>query len=133
MPASPAHHPNTSPKKESGPSSAPGPDGSAVETGAFGSILYDSQEADGGVEGHEPPDFFPDLNLDQIVDTITAGREEYHLKPFFYCPLDRVEAVCYRQAVFQDLEDPNLLQIVLSFAEEMRNMRVHLARSEKHY
>ena len=133
MPANPAHPPNSTPTKKSGPSSATGPDGAAMETGAFRSILYDSPGADGGFGRQESPVFFPDLNLDQIVDTITAGREEYHLQPFFYCPLDRAEAVRYRQAVFQDFENSELLQNVRSFAEEMRNMRAHLARSEKHY
>ena len=133
MPTNPANHPNSPPAKVSGLSSTTRPDGAILETAPFRSILFSSLDDEGQLEEQEAPDFFPDLNLDQIVDTVTAGREEYHLKPFFYRPLERVEAVRYRQAVFQDFEDPKLLRIVRSFAEEMRNMRAHLARSEKHY
>jgi DNA mismatch repair protein MutS len=100
----------------------------------FRSILFDEYEA--WTEGDEAraPEFFPDLNLDQVVDSITAGRDEYNLKPFYYVPLRRSETVRYRQAVFRDLEITELLQLVRSFAESMRLMRAHLALSEKrHY
>jgi DNA mismatch repair protein MutS len=133
VPTNPAHHPNSPPDNGSRPSTTTGVDRTILETASFRSILFHSLDGEGQVEEQGVPDFFPDLNLDQIVDTITTGRDEYDLKPFFYRPLGRVEAVHYRQAVFQDLEDRKLLQIVRSFAEGMRSMRVHLARSEKHY
>lgn len=133
MPTQPANHPthrseacsqnqsglNLAPKQEPGES--------------FHSILFDECEA--WTEGDEEnvPEFFDDLNLDQIVNSITTGREEYRLRRFFYLPLKRSEAVRYRQDVFRDLEDPNLLQLVRSFAEDMQIMRAHLALSEKRY
>ena len=87
--------------------------------------------ADRPIEVQEAPGFFPDLNLDQIVDTITAGREQYDLKSFFYAPLASVETVDYRQDVFRDLlENPRLLELVCSFAESLRSMRAQLAISE---
>lgn len=100
---------------------------------SFHSILFDECEA--WTEGDEEnvPEFFDDLNLDQIVNSITTGREEYRLNRFFHLPLKRAEAVRYRQDVFRDLEDPNLLQLVRLFAEDMRIMRAHLALSEKRY
>jgi DNA mismatch repair protein MutS len=98
----------------------------------FHSILFDPL-AVGGEIRDEPPEFFTDLNLDQIVEAIVAGRAEYNLKPFFYTPLNCVEAIEYRQAIFKDLEDPAIAGLVRSFAHEMREMRSYLAQAEKIY
>ena len=76
---------------------------------------------------------FADLNLDQIIDTITADRDEYNLKPFFNTPLRDVEIVNYRHDVLRDLEDQALAGYVRSFAEAMRKMRHHLAQADKLY
>jgi DNA mismatch repair protein MutS len=96
------------------------------------SILFD-QSAAGGEVREEPPEFFTDLNLDQIVEAIVAGRTEYNLKPFFYTPLNCVETIEYRQEIFKDLENPALAGFIRAFAREMRGMRSHLAQAEKSY
>jgi DNA mismatch repair protein MutS len=77
------------------------------------------------------PRFFADSNCDQIVDAITANKEEYNLKPFFYAPLRRVAAIRYRHEVMQDLEDKSLLDLVKSFAQSMHDVREHLAQVHK--
>jgi DNA mismatch repair protein MutS len=79
------------------------------------------------------PRFFADLNCDQIVDAITADKEEYNLKPFFYAPLRRVDAIRYRHEVMQDLEDTSVLELLKSFARSMHDVREHLARARKMY
>jgi DNA mismatch repair protein MutS len=80
------------------------------------------------------PDFFADLNLDQIVAAITAGKEEYNLTPFFQAPLTNVDAITFRHEVMQDLEDPRRLDCIKGFALDMRAVRHHLAQLEKrHY
>ena len=48
----------------------------------FGSILFPDRIVD--VSAFAEPAFFSDLNLDQAVDAITAGAQEYELKPFFH-------------------------------------------------
>jgi DNA mismatch repair protein MutS len=100
---------------------------------AFRSILYIEAEAQAAPDA-EAPEPLRDLNLDQVVAAVTAGRDEYRLSPFFYAPLRSVAAVKYRQDVFRDLEDRAALEPVRSFAHEMQVMREHLAQAAKlHY
>lgn len=100
----------------------------------FRSILFDDESGIASDLGAaDPPEFFTDLNLDQIVDSITAGRDEYNLKPFFYTPLPRLESVNYRYEVLLDLENQAVFGAFQSFAQEMRSMRGHLAQAEKLY
>jgi DNA mismatch repair protein MutS len=99
----------------------------------FNSILF--ERAEDGVKDDvlEVPAFFVDLNLDQIVDAVTAGREDYNLKPFFYTPLKDVAAINYRHEIMQTLETPAVSEPVKSFAQKMRTMRGHVAQGEKLY
>ncbi len=80
----------------------------------------------------EPP-FFGDLNLDQVVDSITAGKEDYNLKPFFYYSLTNLDSILFRQAVFKDLQNEVLLGSIKIFSERMRVMRRYLALVDKLY
>lgn len=77
------------------------------------------------------PDFFVDLHLDQVLESVTAGREQYELKPFFYAPLHEVAAVRYRHEVLRDLEKSNVLEAITRFASRMRRTRAHLAQVVK--
>jgi DNA mismatch repair protein MutS len=72
--------------------------------------------------------YFADLNLDQVVEAVTRGREEYDLKPFFNTPLRTMDAVAYRHEVLRDLADEALRSCMASFAEGMRDVRQHLAQ-----
>ena len=97
---------------------------------AFRSILFD--EPDGAIEPSvKAPDFFRDLNLDQIVDGITANRQEYDLKPFFHTPLTRPDTIAYRQEIMRDLEDAVRFGVFASFSSRMRTMRQHRAAIAK--
>ncbi len=99
---------------------------------AFRSIFFPST-ADRVPDELAAPDFLVDLNLDQIIATITAGKEEYNLKPFFYMPLHDVDAITFRHEIMQDLENIRLFASIKAFAESMRAMREHLAQAEKVY
>jgi DNA mismatch repair ATPase MutS len=106
----------------------------AVAATRFQSILFEGSRGDADVDGLDEPDFFVDLNLDQVLESMTAGREQYELKPFFYAPLHEVEAVRYRHEVLRDLEKPDVLASIDGFAERMRRMREHLVQVRKlHY
>lgn len=88
----------------------------------FNSILFEKPE-EGAEPGRADPDFFVDLNLNQVVDAILAGREEYALRPFFLAPLKSVDAIKYRHEILQELETPALHEAVKSFAQKMGAMR----------
>jgi len=100
----------------------------ALHPTAFQSILF-ARPKDRDLGGSvTAPDFFGDLNCDQIVNGITSGkeREEYNLKPFFYNSLRTAEAILYRQEVMRDLEHAPLFESISLFAGEMRRMRTFL-------
>jgi hypothetical protein len=99
----------------------------------FHGILFDTPEGRTKTEGVAAPDCFGDLNLDQIVAAITAGKGEYDLGPFFSVPLHEVETVTFRHEVFQDLEDACLFDDLKAFALGIRGVREHLAQHEKRY
>ncbi len=103
------------------------------EPAAVISILFE-RPADRGGDSLTAPAYFVNLNCDQIVDAVTAGKDEYNLKPFFYDCLTRVDAIRYRHEVMRDLESQFLYERVIGFAASMRDMREHLRRAQKmHY
>jgi DNA mismatch repair protein MutS len=103
------------------------------------SILFDRPRE--GVTHGAPPDVsagdvdepacFGDLNLDQVVAAVTAGRDGYDLAPYFYVPAGDVAAVRYRHEVLRDLENDAVFAAVERFAEGMRGMREALAQAEE--
>jgi DNA mismatch repair protein MutS len=100
----------------------------------FDSILFPSGKDRPPSEAVAPPDFFVDLNLDQVVAAITKGKEEYNLTPFFRWPLHDVDAVLYRHEVTRDLEDEVVFDKIKDFATAMRKMRETLKElAKRHY
>jgi DNA mismatch repair protein MutS len=97
----------------------------------FRSILFNDIEIGAEIDGQKPPECFADLHLDQIVASITAGRDEYNLTPFFYLPLRHVSSIHYRQEILRDFENQALLVHIQSFAQRMRTMRDSLVQAEK--
>ncbi len=100
----------------------------------FHSILFGQLEPGGELDDPAQPPFLRDLNLDQVIDSMTVDRLEYRLDAFFYTPLRDVDTVRYRHAVFRDLEDPPLLESIGAFAQQMHAMRTRLVQADRlHY
>lgn len=93
------------------------------------SILFEAETDHEQISGQPP--YFTDLNIDQIVDGIVAGRDEYDLRAFFNAPLRRVEAIQYRNAVFRDLRIGAVAAALRAFAGEMRLIREHFEQIKK--
>lgn len=93
----------------------------------FHSILYKKDPAN--VARENMPEIFIDLYLDQVVDKMTEGKEQYHLKPFFYTCLQDSDSILYRQQVMQEMEHQNIRAGIDSFAHSMQQMRQLLQRS----
>ncbi len=99
----------------------------------FESILFENALPPGRSSRQAAPDFFTDLNIDQIVGALTAAKQEYDLATFFYTLLSDIEEVAYRHEVMQDLEDDKIRSQVNAFAQTMRQVRQELAQSGKLY
>jgi len=100
---------------------------------AFRSVLFLHPED--VPAGHpEPPDFFVDLNLDQLFEEIAADRAEYDLGPFFRTPLRSLDAIHYRHEVMRDVEAAEVRACLDAFAAAMQSMRRRLETADKlHY
>ena len=75
------------------------------------------------------PACFADLNLDRIVGDAIASRAEYDLATFLYQPLRDPAALAWRQAVFHDLEQDDVVSALTAFAAGMRQMRQSLTQA----
>ena len=100
---------------------------------AFNSILFKQKKDAVLDDDREMPGFFEDLNLDQVIQTITVAKDEYHLKPYFYTPLRDSDSIKYRHEVMKDLENRRVFDIIREFSNNMRSMREELKQAEKLY
>ena len=98
----------------------------ATEHGEFESIIF----AGSRPEPLADTEFFRDLNLDQVLDAVVAGRDDYELRPLFCTPLREPVEVVYRQDVIRDLDDEEIGACVREFAEAMRVTRERLELAE---
>ena len=95
------------------------------------SFLFNQKEAGSIRTNYEEPGSFRDLNLDQLVEAVTANKEEYNLKQYFYTPLHTIDDILYRQEVFRDLENDALFKSIKYFGEQMRTIRRYIGLAEK--
>jgi len=82
----------------------------------------------------QEPEFFRDLNLDQIVDTVTKGREAANLKPFFHTPLTNLDQIAFRHEIMADLQNEAFFNGLKAFSDKMLALRDRIATEKSlHY
>ena len=92
----------------------------------FHSILYETEKniIDDKLEA---PGFFKDLNLGQVIDSITEGKKDYNLKPFFYSCFNDKRTIEYRQEIMRDLENEVISGYIKSFAKGISTIRNYIS------
>lgn len=102
-----------------------------AESPVFRSILFPPGLERERAEHADPPLCFVDLNLDQVIAAVVAKRDEDVLRPIFYSTYRNEEIIRYRQAIFVDLERPEMFRIFPAFCDAMRMVRANLAYADK--
>lgn len=97
----------------------------------FRSILFPPGSEHERADRHEQPACFVDLNLDQVVTALIANQDEDVLRPISYTTYRNDDIICYRQAVFADLECAEVFQAFPVFCETMRTVRANLNYADK--
>ena len=106
----------------------------AEVTSGFTSILYNRKELEPRQEDVAPqPEFFHDLNLDQVVSSLTKGREEFGLESFLYAPVSDLACLTFRHEVMQDLQASPIFDAVKAFTEGIQQVKRYAAVYSKAY
>ena len=99
----------------------------------FESILFPPDAASPPLGDEAVPDFFVDLNLDQLESSALGPYESYALSSLFRRPLQDPLTIVYRQQVFRQLEETAVDDAIRSFAAGMTKTREALGLSRKVY
>jgi DNA mismatch repair protein MutS len=97
------------------------------------SFLFDPKSGIKEQSSDELPDFFVDLNLNQVEAALFSGLEAYKLTDVFRFPLHDVRDVHFRQSLTQDLERSQIRQGVDAFLANIKRVRDCQARLAKAY
>ncbi|MBN9045942.1 MAG: DNA mismatch repair protein MutS [Rhizobiales bacterium] len=96
-------------------------------------VLFQRNSDRAKAESAAEPEFFRDLNLDQVFDAIDMSRQGHGIRAFFNVALDDADRIAYRQEIMRDLEKPAVREVVDTFCRYMRDVRAHQAMVKKMY
>ncbi|MEM4092814.1 MAG: hypothetical protein QW837_07210 [Conexivisphaerales archaeon] len=86
----------------------------------FNSILWLKEDSQLGNQTIKEPDFYHDLNLDQMISEISKNEED--LRRIFYILLKTKEEIIYRQDVFKDIENEEILEVIKTFSSHIEQI-----------
>lgn len=84
---------------------------------AFVSVLGTTKTEE--IQERKQPDFFTDLNLDQVVNRIQKCSPDYGVKEYFYA-FPTKEDLVYRQEINRDIKKESLYNGFVQFSADMR-------------
>lgn len=87
--------------------------------------LMENQESPG------MPEFFIDLNLNQIVRELQNNVDEYEIRKLYYRLPKNYETMCYRQDIYREIRGKKLEKILDLFSFKMRETRKYKEFHEK--
>ncbi len=70
--------------------------------------------------------FYPDLNIDLIVKRILLQWTDYPLQKYFYYPAYTPDGVRRRREIYEELEDAQLCDDLVTFSQRMKRARQYL-------
>ena len=65
------------------------------------------------------PDFFRDLNLDQVLEPIFFAESDYGIQEYFYSPVSDEKTILYRQEILRDFENKDVFDLYDSFSRDI--------------
>lgn len=77
------------------------------------------------------PEYFPDLNLNQIVRELQEKGKEYDIRTMYYQLPKDYQTVRYRQAIYREIREKQLEKPLALFSKRMRNTRWYLECHKK--
>ena len=77
------------------------------------------------------PEFFIDLNLNQIVRELQNNVDDYDIRKMYYRLPKNWETVCYRQEIYWEIRGKQLEKALDRFSQKMRETRKYKALHEK--
>ena len=90
------------------------------------SILYENEEQENSPRITRQPEYFKDLNLDQIVMHLIKGTEAIDLGPLYYTPLQNASCIRYRQEVMRDFEYADTYDAVWRFSKLLFDLEQYM-------
>lgn len=76
------------------------------------------------------PEFYVDLNLNQILKELQEKGKEYDIRNMYFRFPEDYETVCYRQDVYREIREKNLEETLHRFSRNMRETRRYLELSD---
>lgn len=77
------------------------------------------------------PDYFLDLNLNQIVKELQEKGKGYDIRSMFYRLPSDYETVCYRREIYREIRNKKLESMFAAFSKHMRETRRYTERMER--